>query len=462
MKSPGFLEKLKNRFKGLTLSSERKQKIFAAAIFVVFFIGLAYVCVQQFPNINRGTEQYQNQSNFAVHISPANLNKSTARNSKNANIFNRSEQLSKQFNEFANSFTQQFSVIAPVIGLKNASSVYQSEKHSRIIVDQNNRLLNLPQWSGVEQKTEEVKALAEYASKYDSPLFFIQMPTAVTQNTMLPYGIYDNNSVQIDRVLKTLQIAYRPQINVVDLRKFQKSFGKYITYPNDALPLPDTSQKAADFVATATEKALNLKYSLDSNNMFSNKDNYRTQTMKKHFAGDFTLSLGEGVAPKSNFPIIFPKFDTKYWVNTYDDSEMSNSSTNTFTGSMKDAVMDKSLFTSSEQCNNGYLREGKYCITINNLFTHADNEFSVLVISDKQGKSFATFFSQYVKRLTFVDAESHSFPERINRLIKENKYDAVYVLVSDSTYELENFWRFDRQQVEDNDIAHQPQNTSGH
>jgi len=441
MKFIFFARKQKNKTEQkekVKFSTERKQKIFAAAIFGVFFIGLAYLCVQEFPDINRGASEYQDEENFAVKISTADSNKAAARNSKRSGIDVSSFDLSVKIQNVTDAMSKQISSLLPTIGIAHLSSVYQTDNCPRIIVDSNHRFVNIPQWNDAESKSNAVINLAKLANKEDSAFFFVQMPSELSNSPDLPLGMFDNCTPQIDSLIDKLSKSNEDKINILDLR-FDKQFkNKQITFSNDALILPEISQMAAEATVKETAKHLSA-----SSTDFSYMPKFKRNKLKKHFIGEFTASLGEQIVPKSDFNVILPVNSGKYEVNVFDDNNRKANSSNTYTGTIKESVMDYSLFATYATCPYGYLRQGKFCVDINNLSDEIDNDFRALIITDKQGLAFTSFFSQYIKHTTFVDASS-IFLGRIPNLIKKGKYDAVYCVVADTSYANGNFWKFDK------------------
>lgn len=436
MKFKIYTGKQKNKTK---LSTERKQKIFAAAIFGVFFFGFAYLCVQEFPNINGIASEYQNEQNFVVKISTADMNKTIARNSQNSGIVVSNFDLTNKFNDVANMISKQISSLIPTIGIAHLSSIYQTEKYQRIITDHNRRLINIPQWNDAASKANQVIDLAKFTEKEDSSFFFVQMPSELSNSPDLPAGMFDNCTPQINFIVNKLNKTSEDKTHILDLRVDKHFKNKQITFSNDTLILPDISQITADVVAKETANHFPSLFA-----RFPSGLKYEKKKLKNHFVGDFTATLGEHIVSKSDFNIILPATGGKYEVNVFDNSDRKTNSSNTFNGSMKEAVMDYQLFSTNSACPSGYLRQGEYCVDINNLSDEMDNDFRALIISDKQGLAFTTFFSQYVKHITFVDA-SILYTDRIPNLIKKGKYDAVYLVVADTSYTNTNFWKFDEE-----------------
>ncbi len=275
-----------------------------------------------------------------------------------------------------------------------------------------------------KKATEYITDFYSFAKENKTDFLYVCVPSKLGENNQYaPKGIspiYGDPSEFLCSIEKN-------GVNIVDIKKeFEKdNLEQYDFYfKTDHHWTPQGGfyayQKICDFLQTS------CGYEIDK--MYTDITQYNVDTYKNYFTGSEGRRTGRIFAGKDDFSLIYPKFDTNFSIDSWDD--VYNGYCITSNGVFYDTMFNLNSFKiGGGHTYSTYLFGDKALKVIKNHMSQNDKK--ILIVKDSYGNIPAAYLSLVCSELHIIDLRYYT-DVNIQNYVKENEIDTVIALYANT------------------------------
>lgn len=329
-----------------------------------------------------------------------------------------------QFNsEYRDSFTEETRGWIQAYGMIQKILGKREIKNFALVCDDEGNLYTqtaeLPQ-EKITNTIEDISCLYHATQDINGSFLFVQMPykNFSDKESLVGYGT-DYTDRNFDKIVAGLEDK---EIPILDLREEEQPWDFFRTDHHWTI---ESAFRATDSIV----KELNDEYSLqlDVTGKLRDIDNYEKMLYPDSLLGSTGIQVGTYYAPKDDFSVLIPKFETSLSYSHY----ISGSMNAAYEGSFTEALLNIELLN-----NIGYYNKYNACLyggwNENRIMNHAaENEQKCLLITNSYGRPMAQYLSLYFRETRYLDPQPGRYNDNYLDYINEYQPDVVIVMYDD-------------------------------
>ncbi|MGI5824914.1 MAG: alginate O-acetyltransferase AlgX-related protein [Bacillota bacterium] len=307
-------------------------------------------------------------------------------------------------------------IFGGVVNLADMDFVRDTDYSYSVIKDNHGNL----QFMTFEAELPEIVRSIDQYTALDVPIIYVQPPKKYIEGyTEFPAAINDQSDENADEIMEFLQ---EKNIPALDLRSAasEELDPDTIFYSTDHHWTTQTAFWAVGKTVDFVRETVGLD--LDPRKYYMNIDNWTQELHEDAFLGSQGRRVGRLYGGVDDFTLIYPKFETDYYITGLkDDAEAE--------GSFNEAILEDGLldFSDSVWTNHyaGYWGGDYSKVTVDNRLN--DDGSNILLIKDSYGLPYSAFMSTMVDRMTIIDLRYFSIGD-LSAYVAGSDFDLVILM----------------------------------
>lgn len=275
----------------------------------------------------------------------------------------------------------------------------------------------------VDADIKNIQLLCEYLKGKQIPVYYMTTPLPIADESDLPGGLEDYSHQNADVLLKGLQDAGIPIIDIRSSERLLSIPEEERFYKTDHHWTMETCFAA--FQETIEHIEREQGWQLDPDELYTDLNNYDVFVKENCFLGSYGIKVGKYYAGKDDFVVYIPKFYTDLTFEAYDSK---HNLLMTEKGKFEDALMTWS-YIDNDSHNNKYNSFSNYgyvenCVKNND----APNDYKVLLISHSYGRPFTQYLSLCFGETRNLDPQVGRYNDDYLSYIESYNPDLVLIM----------------------------------